>query len=241
MAPEGERPRARFEKFFGVEYSEIGLFQPPEIREQSLPPVNCNLKASPGIPGNYDANYGVAYLAQSFGKVVRVTARYPRTPKTFFGNEVWDDSNADLRYWSYVTGNKRSTGNIVDGVSDQQVPMLDDETYSIVISLPEDRPASAGQGCGHAWINWGRHGDDAGRSGLTTLVLRNILPLNNFDSALQSVCEAGTEQEVMGEYFPVIEYFEDAADFEQSVGCLLDTAHEVRLGMSSHVVDLESA
>jgi hypothetical protein len=209
-----------FEKFFGRLYSERGLFIPPPDRELDKPPANCNVVGSPGIPGNFDANYGFAYVSDEFGKVVRITARYPQTPKTYWNTRYWDESDADLRYWSWTVGNERVTGAIVDGVSDQQIPMLDDGTYSVVVSLPENRPASATQKCGHAWANWGRHGDGSGRWGITALVHRNIIPSEGFQNALQNVCEAGTEAEVMGEYYPVIEYFDDAKAFDEEVGCL---------------------
>lgn len=68
-----------------------------------------------------------------------------------------------MRYWSWTSGNVRTTGNIIDGLDDEQVPILKDGTYSIFISLPENRPASANQACGSAWMNWGRSGDGAGR------------------------------------------------------------------------------
>lgn len=209
-----------FEKFFGVPYSEHGLFIPPEEREALKPPDSCGVVGAPGIPANFDANYGTAYVSDIFGKVVRITARYPKTPKTYWNTHYWDESDTDMRYWSWVVGNERVTGNIVDGVSDQQIPMLDDGTYSVVVSLPENRPASATQACGHAWANWGRHGDGTGRWGITALVYRNIIPSENFEHALQNVCEAGTEAQVMGDYYPVIEYFDDAEAFDQEVGCM---------------------
>ena len=68
-----------------------------------------------------------------------------------------------MRYWSWTSANTRTTGSIVDGLDDEQVPMLKDGTYNIFISLPENRPASANQACGSAWMNWGRSGDGAGR------------------------------------------------------------------------------
>jgi len=215
-----------FEKFFSVPYSEQGLFIPPQDREALKPPSNCNQVGAPGIPANFDANYGSAYVSDEFGKVIRITARHAKTPKTYWNTPFWDEFGTDMRYWSWTVGNERVTGNIVDGVSDQQIPILDDGTYSVVVSLPENRPASATQKCGHAWANWGRHGDGSGRWGVTTLVLRNIVPSEHFQNALQNVCEAGTEAQVMGEYYPVIEYFDDAETFDREVGCL-QTAPEL--------------
>lgn len=214
------RNPAVFEKLFSVPYSEEGLFIPPAERAKVKPPVSRDVIGTPGIPSNYDNNYGVAFISDRFGKVVRITAKYPKTPRTYWNNPTWDESDADMRYWSWTVGNDRVTGQIVDGVSDEQVPMLSNGTYSVVISLPENRPASANQACGHAWANWGRHGDATGRWGITTLAYRNLLPKESFPHSLQKVDEAGTEAQVMGEYMPVIEYFDDAAAFDAQVGCL---------------------
>ena len=99
-------------------------------------------------------------------------------------------------------------------------PAVNDGYYSMVISLPEDRPKTATQACGHAWLDWNRRGDGTGRWGITTLVLRHMMVMNGWDQAMQSVCEPGKEKELMGEYYPESEYFQTPKDFDANIGCL---------------------
>jgi hypothetical protein len=210
-----------FEKFFNNPYSYSGLFLPPEEREALKPAPNCDQGGVPDIPANFDNNYMTTWISNNYGKVFRITGKRIRTPRTYWNEKVWDQSDAQLLYWSWTTGNERPTGQIGSGVSDEQVPTNADGSFSIVISKPEDRPRSATQECGHAWMTWNRRGDFSGRSGITTLTLRHTLPLDpDFTQGLLDVCEAGTEAEVMGEYLPVGKYFDDAAAFEKEVGCL---------------------
>ena len=95
-----------FEKFFSQKYSEQGLYVPPELRNSPVgetcsdskncpegcnelgyrPPEGsgCNIAGAPGIPANFDNNYGIFYLNDKFGKVARITAKYPITPRTYW-------------------------------------------------------------------------------------------------------------------------------------------------------------
>lgn len=206
------------EKFFGIPYSVQGMFLPPDERAKLKPPSSCKL--AKGFEGNADNAYMMTFLNSHFGKVVEFRGRYPRTPRTYFDNKVWDQSKADLRYWSVMSGNELSSTQIAAGIADEQIPVNKDGTFSIVVSKPEDRPKSATQACGHAWLDWGRRGDFTGRDGQTTLVWRNTLPANGFDKSFLAVCEPGTEKAVMGDYLPTGRYFDDATAFDANVGCL---------------------
>jgi hypothetical protein len=171
------------------------------------------------------------YLAQDFGKVVYITAKNYQTPKTYWNSPTYDEEGIHMRYWSWTIGNERTTGAISGGLSDQMFVEDEDGWYHMVISKPEDRPASATQECGYTWLNFNRRGDGSGRDGITTLVMRNILVNKGlwspddteetfFPNSLQSVCKAATEQEVMGEYYPQGTYYADAAAFEEAHPCL---------------------
>ncbi len=206
------------EKFFGIPYSLRGLYLPPDERAKLKPPSSCKL--AKGFEGNADNAYMMTFLNNHFGKVVEFRGRYPRTPRTYFDNKVWDQSKADLRYWSVMSGNEPSSTQIAAGIVDEQIPEDRDGTFSVIVSKPEDRPKSATQACGHAWLDWGRRGDFTGRDGQTTLVWRNTLPANGFAQSFLAVCEPGTEKAVMGEYLPTGRYFADAAAFDAEVGCL---------------------
>lgn len=206
------------QKFFGIPYSVKGLFVPPEEREKLKPESSCKL--AKGFEGNADNAYMMTFLHNSFGKVAVFRGRYPRTPRTYFDNKVWDQSKADLRYWSVMSGNELPSTQIAAGIADEQIPYNKDGFFSIVVSKPEDRPKNATQACGHAWLDWGRRGDFTGRDGQTVLVWRNTLPANGFDKSFLAICEAGTEKAKMGDYLPEGRYFKDAAAFDKEVGCL---------------------
>lgn len=207
-----------FEKVFNFKYSIYGLFMPPKERAKIKPASQCG--GAVDVPANFDNSYITAFLNNNFGKVVRITAKAPKTVKTYWNNKKWNEKDIDLRYWSVVTGNDLVTGQIASGVNDEMIPTLDDGTYSIIISKPEDRPKNATQACGHAWVDWGRRGDMAGRDGHTSVAIRHLLPTKSFKEASQNVCEAGTEEKIMGEYFPKAKYYADAKSFDAEVGCL---------------------
>ena len=101
------------EKFFGIPYSLRGLFLPPEQRAKLKPPNSCKL--AKGFEGNADNAYMMTFLNNHFGKVVEFRGRYPRTPRTYFDNKVWNQSKADLRYWSVMSGNEPSSTQIAGG------------------------------------------------------------------------------------------------------------------------------
>lgn len=208
------------EKFFGIPYSVKGVHLPPDEREALKPTEPSCGKLTEGFDGNADNSYLITFLNNRFGKVVHLQGRYPITPRTYFDATTWDESNAQLRYWSVMSGNEFPSTQIAAGVIDEQIPINEDGYFSIVVSKPEDRPTTATQACGHAWLDWGRRGDFTGRDGQTTLVWRHTLKLNGFEQSGNSVCEPGDEQIVMGDYLPSGQYFEGAAEFDAAVGCL---------------------
>jgi hypothetical protein len=206
-----------FEKVFNFKYSVFGTFLPPEEREKIKPKPLCG--GGVDVPANKDNSYMIAFVHNSFGKVLQITGKAPRTPRTYWNNETLDETHADLRYWSIVTGNDFVTGKIASGVNDEMIPIHKDGTFSVIVSKPEDRPKYATQECGHAWVDWGRRGDMAGRDGHSVIAIRNMIPLNGFKKALQEICETGTEERVMGKYFPKGKYFADAEAFDKEAGC----------------------
>jgi hypothetical protein len=206
------------EKFFGIPYSLQGLHLPPAERAKLKPASSCKL--AKGFEGNADNAYMMTFLNNRFGKVVVLRGRYPRTPRTYFDAAKWDESQTELRYWSAMSGNEVPSTQIAAGIADEQIPIGKDGYFSIVVSKPEDRPKSATQACGHAWLDWGRRGDFTGRDGQTVIAWRHTIPANGFDKSLLAVCEPGTEKQVMGDYLPTGRYFQDAAAFDAEVGCL---------------------
>ena len=93
------------------------------------------------------------------------------------------------------------------------------------MSLPEDRPKNARNGCGVAWLNWGTGGDDLegeyaadNRPSLDTLLMRNQLSNPTFANSIEKVTAPGTEKEVMGAYYPTSTYM-TAQEFESRKCC----------------------
>ena len=99
-----------------------------------------------------------------------------------------------------------------------------DGFFTIVTSKPEDRPDNANGDCGVGYLPWPDKGDgfsfSEGRSddpNSAFLLLRNMLPADDFEEAIQNTSVAGDEAEVMGEYLPRASYM-SRAEFE-GLGC----------------------
>ena len=63
---------------------------------------------------------------------------------------------------------------------DSQVPTNKKGKYTIVTSLPGDRPSNAKTKCGVGYIPWPENGDGAGHLDDSVLIMRNMLPASNF-------------------------------------------------------------
>jgi hypothetical protein len=99
---------------------------------------------------------------------------------------------------------------------DEQVPTDADGFYTIVVSLPEDRPANANAACGVAWLDWGK-GDWLARPDLAAFVIRNQLSAPTFAESIDKVLTPGTEKQVMADFYPTSHYL-TPAQFEAR-GC----------------------
>ena len=99
-----------------------------------------------------------------------------------------------------------------------------DGFVTIVTSKPEDRPDNASDECGVGYLPWPNNGDGfsfvEGRTddpNSAMLLLRNMLPADDFEEAIQNTSVAGDEAQVMGEYLPRASYM-SRAEFE-GLGC----------------------
>jgi hypothetical protein len=172
--------------------------------------------AQGGFYSNRDNAYVYAHLSRRFGPLFVVRGRMPTVPRTFDGERVM--GSGQLRFWSLCQNESRVTTRTVDCLADRQVPLsAPGREFTIVLSRSADRPANATLRCGVAWLDWGERGDAAGRPDYGLLVLRNMLPADAFAQAVQRVAKPGSEESVMGPYFPRGEYAARAA-FE-SRGC----------------------
>ena len=145
-----------------------------------------------------------AYVDRGHGPVLVLTGRAPTTPRTFGGDSIM--RAGQVRYWSLCQNESLASTAYVDCVYDEQVPLDAQGRYTIVMSLPADRPTNATAQCGVAWLDWGTRGDNAGRPTAGMLVLRQILAHPSFAAAAANVSAPGTEPRVMGAYLPTGSY-----------------------------------
>ncbi|WP_434534015.1 hypothetical protein [Acinetobacter guillouiae] len=86
--------------------------------------------------------------------------------------------------------------------------------YTLVVSLPEDRPKNATEECGISYLPLSPRGDgytgpdavEKGHNDVGFLIMRNLLPYSNFNQAIQNTKVWGDEKTVMGDYLPELNY-----------------------------------
>jgi hypothetical protein len=166
----------------------------------------------PGLAPNPDNRYLMAPVAWEPGRIVVIRAKASTFPNTRKGDP--QTLPTQVRYWSFSTGS-----NIVDpplgypttdSVSDFEIPIGRDGSYTIVASQPEDRPANATIENGVAWLK----GADPSLPDL--IVMRHMIPAKTFyDQSIWAVPELtpGAAAGIMGPYFPETVY-SDKATFE---------------------------
>ncbi|MDX6666988.1 MAG: hypothetical protein QOK04_368 [Solirubrobacteraceae bacterium] len=161
---------------------------------------------SGGFLSNIHNSYLYATISRTHGQVVIVRFRAPPFADTRPGPPRMPASN--MRYWSMCQNQTASQRFIACRPDDRSVKTHDGfVTYAV--SVPEQRPANATDGCGVNWLPWGPTSDG-------TLIYRNMLPERSFPQAIQ-FAKPTDEVATMGDYFPVSRYY-STADFEQ-LGC----------------------
>jgi hypothetical protein len=163
----------------------------------------------PGFLSNRDIAYVYAPTSRGFGELLVLRGRAPTFADTRSGPAVMP-SGQQLRYWSFCQY-EPATQRVIDCRSDDRVVVGPDGRYTIVVSTPENRPASARPECGVTWLAWGPQ-----TQGL--LIYRHMLPDPTFAQAIQNVPEPGAEAATMGDYYPSGEYLAGPDDFKAK-GC----------------------
>jgi hypothetical protein len=213
-APAREDPR--WEKYWNFRYSIVGAFKTSEER--------AKIPSAGAIDGGGDptTQYLFLNLSRKFGAVYVMRGKMPTFPNTYAGAggrglEVMPD--AQTRYWSLVSCEAAPSGQIVDSLTDMQVPLDEDGNYTIVYSRRDDRPNNATLDNGVAWIEWSPRGEGIGgpnnRTDFGMLMLRIMATNPTWAQRPDNVTEPGMEEAVMGPYFPRGEYT-DKATFEAS-------------------------
>lgn len=215
----------RWEKFFNQ-----GYLAAPFYRGTAYEPLISKLstEATSGLYATPANAYALAYASRLFGpnteghNILVLHAKMPTHPATYNGDAVSEDGSTQVRYWSLCNYTGISKGALLEANSaclfDQEVPTTSSGHYTIVLSLPQDRPANARPGCGVAWMNWGTAGDGEGRPDLDALIVRNQLSNPSFAQSIEKVQHPGEEEPVMGEYYPHGTY-ETQQEFEANDTC----------------------
>jgi len=202
----------------------------PLLRDTPLEPLIATLPTETikGFYANPGNSYVFTYADRRLGpnpdghNVLVLKAKMPVTPVTWDGNLFADFDGAQVRYWSLCNyGSNAITPNApanTDCLFDEQVPLDAARNFTIVVSLPEDRPDNARPECGVAWMDWTFRGDHMGDPYLNFLMIRNMLASPDFANSIQNIATPGTEQEVMGPYYPQGTYM-TPLEFDIRNGC----------------------
>ena len=194
--------------------------------------INCvylnvcepNPVRSGGQYSNRDIAYVGAFLNRQFGSVLVLRGKLPTTPLTY-GREK-RMGQGQLRYWSICQNESFATTAGAGCLYDEQVPIDKDRRYTIVTSLPADRPANAYRRCGVGFVPWPENGDGAGHPDDALLLIRNMLPSPSFHQAVQDTRVPGDEAAVMGPYLPTPTYV-SKSEFE-ALGCSRKPGQAIR-------------
>jgi hypothetical protein len=164
-----------------------------------------NTVPSGGLYENIDNAYITTFATASFGDVLVFHGKAPTTPRTYDGQPAM--GSGELRYWSVCSNT--STTQYLACVKDDDVRLDADGYYTVVISTTANRPTTASQSCGIAWL-------PKGPLPSAPIILRNMLPAPTFKQAIQNATQ-GTEEQALGPYYPRGYYFRHAADFDSWV------------------------
>ncbi len=209
------RKEPRWEKYWNIRYSILGSFKPPAERDK-IP-----YKSAIDGGGDPETEYMFIQLSRKFGPVYVMRGKMPDFPDTYAGTggrglEVMPE--AQTQYWSLVSCEAVPSGQIVDALTDMQVPLDENGNYTIVYSRKEDRPANATPDNGVAWIEWSPRGEGIdgpkNRTDFGMLMLRFIANNPEWKQSPNQVTEPGMEEAVMGPYYPHGEYT-DKETFEK--------------------------
>jgi hypothetical protein len=184
---------------------------------QSLIGLLPSYRSGLAVNFNADSSFLYSYVDRDLGpasagrNILVLRGKLPTTPQTY-GGEPTMQAATQLRYWSLCMNDSWASGKVGDCLYDEQVPLDSQRNYTIVVSLPGDRPADATAACGVGWLDWGNLGDGFFRPTAGLLLIRNQLPNPSFAQAVANVTVPDTESQTVGAYMPSGSY-ETAAQF----------------------------
>jgi hypothetical protein len=171
-----------------------------------------------GQYSNKDNSYVATYASRDLGQVLVLHGKLPVTPRTW-QRRPFMPADTDMRYWSICSNESYVTTRATACLYDEQIITDAHGWYTIAVSLPADRPATADAAHGINWLSLSPNGDGlctATAGALpcnpdTLLIIRNMLPSPGFGHAAQDTKVPGDEAAVMGDYLPTGSYMSSAA------------------------------
>ena len=159
---------------------------------------------SPGIFDNHDIAYVYAPTSQGYGDLLVLHGRAPTFADTVAGAATMP-SGTQVRYFSFCEY-EPATQRMIDCLRDDEILTDQDGFFTIVVSAPAHRPATATKPCGVNWLAWGpaKHG---------LLIYRQMLADASFTEAIQQILLRDTEEATMGDYWPAGTYLPDESAF----------------------------
>jgi hypothetical protein len=191
----------QWEKFYTLRYSVVGAFKSPQER--------ARIPFAGAMEGGGDGPYLLTYLSRKFGPLYVLRGKMPTFPNTYAGaggKGAAVMQEGQTQYWSLVSCEAAPSGRVVDGLTDFQVPLDAERYYTIVVSRRQDRPKNATLDNGVAWLEWSPRGEGIdsprNRSDFGMLIMRIMFNNLNWEQSPDHVLKPGTEEAVMGTYFP---------------------------------------
>lgn len=172
---------------------------------------------------NLDNQYLATYLDRSIKPIAVIRGKIPKVPSTLNNDEIFDQSQAQLRYWS-ICQNEYYSQKVTACLYDEQVTINPDGYFTIVTSVENQRPDNATEECGIGFLPWSEQGDgfsiipgQENNENDALLIMRNMLPINNFEETIQRTSTPGDEADILGDFMPSVQYF-TKEEFED-LGC----------------------
>lgn len=185
--------------------------QPLDYTDERLP-------TPPKVGGSYYPNvfntYMRTFINREIGRVVVIRFKPWRTVKTYHKAPVFEARDAEMRFWSISLSESQATTRVGSGAFDEEFPVNADGYITFVASSKIDRPKFATLENGVVWVEWSLRGDGAGNPNFGWISIRNMLPKPGTSDNFFAFRRPGDERKVLGEHYPQMKYYKDAAAFD---------------------------
>ncbi len=185
---------------------------------QPLDFADSNVPTPKKLGGSYYPNvfntYLRTFISRDIGRVVVIRLKPWKTVKTYNRVAEFDSRDAEMRFWSISLSESQATTRVGDGAFDEKFPMNADGYVTFVASCKQDRPKYATLENGVVWVEWSLRGDGVGNPNFGWLSIRNMLPKPRTTDNFFAFKRPGDERQVLGDHYPQLKYYKDAAVFD---------------------------